>query len=173
MVKRPLWKISKKKDRRDFWSEFVPDIDETRRRFPALEVSVLQKFLVARNRAKKQSAKIFSDKVTRWLLLNIVMFDIYVKFLGCMYVFLLFFPTGNSCFQVKPDKAAPEMNKIYRWFSIGWIREVHLTYKVWVRRTEPLKTVPHDYLALEADEIPCKPVAVVQGGIMFPFFMRI
>jgi len=33
-----------KKDRRDFWSEFLPDIDETRKTNPALEVFVLQTF---------------------------------------------------------------------------------------------------------------------------------
>ena len=97
----------------------------------------------------KQSAKSFR---TRWqgdsFWISSCLISM-LNFWGVYYMCFCFFPLErNSRFQVKPDKAAPEMNKIYRSFSIGWIREVHLTYKVWVRRTEPLKSVPHDYLGL-------------------------
>ena len=118
---------------------------------PALEVFVLQKFLAAGNRARNNLPRFFGQGDSFWIsscLISMLNF--------CIYVFLFPFPTGNRSFQVEPDKAAPEMNKIYRSFSTGWIREVHLTYKVWVRRTEPLKTVPYDYLALGGDEIPDK-----------------
>ena len=85
----------KKRIEETFGVNFYLTLMKLEKQIPLWRCSSFRHFLVARNRDKKQSAQIFR---TRWLLLNIVMFDIYVEFLGCIYIYryMCFFPLETA-----------------------------------------------------------------------------